>query len=394
MAGQKIGIIGGGILGASIAYHLSSHKEIEVTVFEKNTIGSGTTAKSAGTVCLIDDSVPGMYFPERVYGFNKFLEMEKDEKGCTGFDNCGTLAVGTDDASVAYAKNAVNQTNEAGYKAIWTEDEAEIKKIVPDLVLDKVVGAAYTADDGWFDATAISNKYIKMARANGANVQIGAEVTGVTMSGGKATAIESSKGNFEFDIVINAGGPWARFLGRMPGMELPLWHTKAEAFILESKPPLGYKLPILKYPKFYTRPEGHHTFICKSHVGLNLDNPNDSGVWDPDKLTMTGGTDPYFWDHISEQLLDFFPKLLETVVANSWVGYRCYTQDGMPLIGESRVPGYMIATGGSGNGVIEAPAIGKAFEEFIVNGKKIAFGDKEPLFDLLKVDRFPEVEKP
>ena len=92
MAKKKIGIIGGGISGAGLAYHLSLYEgEADVTVFEKDTIGGASTAKSAGTVCLFDDSLKNRYWDVRLYGFESYLKMEEEEKGSAGFDKTGTL---------------------------------------------------------------------------------------------------------------------------------------------------------------------------------------------------------------------------------------------------------------------------------------------------------------
>ena len=98
MAKKKIGIIGGGISGAGLAYHLSLYEgEADVTVFEKDTIGGASTAKSAGTVCLFDDSLKNRYWDVRLYGFESYLKMEEEEKGSAGFDKTGTLVVATNE---------------------------------------------------------------------------------------------------------------------------------------------------------------------------------------------------------------------------------------------------------------------------------------------------------
>ena len=90
---KKIGVIGGGIVGSSIAYFLSQYPEAEVTLFEKSTIGSGTTAKSAATFCLIDDSLAHEFWSVRLFGFKFYTGLEHGEPGSTGFEQTGTLTV-------------------------------------------------------------------------------------------------------------------------------------------------------------------------------------------------------------------------------------------------------------------------------------------------------------
>lgn len=97
MEKKRIGIIGGGISGTCLGYHLSLYDNAEITVFEKNTIGGASTAKSAGTVCLFDDSLKNRYWDVRLYGFESYLKMEEEEKGSAGFDKTGTLVVATNE---------------------------------------------------------------------------------------------------------------------------------------------------------------------------------------------------------------------------------------------------------------------------------------------------------
>lgn len=381
MAKKRIGIIGAGIVGAALGYHLSDYDNVEVTVFEKSTIGSGTTAKSAGTVCLLDDSLSHEFWSVRLLGFKTFTAMEAEEKGSAGFEKTGTLVIAPDKEFEDFVKTAIAYAREAGYAAEYIEDHNEIRKIVPDLNLDGVLGAAYTPDDGFFDATMISNNYARKARARGVRILEGTQVTQIVTRDKQVVGVETNKGTFDLDVVVNAAGPWARFVGRLVGLELPTWHTKAEVFILAPKEPLGYPFPILKYPRFYARKEKNNVFICRSHVTMDLSNTTEAGLFDPDALPMTGGTEPYFWDFLTDQLLQHYPRLLESSLANDWVGYRAETEDFLPIIGDTSVPGFVLAAGCGGNGVIEAPAIGVDLARYL------ATGERSPLLDRFRVER-------
>ncbi len=191
------------------------------------------------------------YWDVRLYGFETFMNMEKEEKGSAGFDNCGTLVVATDKEVEDVIKTGIALATAAGYRGDYLTDPDEIRKIIPDLSLDGVLGAGWTADDGYFDATMASNTYVKKMRANGATVLTGTRVEKVNSSGGRVTGLETSKGNFDFDVIVDASGPWTRFTGKLAGLDLPIWHTKAEAFFLAPpKKKLDYRFPVLKYPGF------------------------------------------------------------------------------------------------------------------------------------------------
>ena len=384
MAKKRVGIIGGGIVGTALAYYLSEYDNVQVTVFEKNSVGSGTTAKSAGTVCLFDDSVSHEFWPMRLLGFQTYTALEEKEQGSAGFQQTGTLVVATDREVEDDIKIGIANAVEAGYQGEYMTDHDDILKIVPDLNLQGVLGAGYTPDDGFFDATMIANTYATKARANGAQVLIFTKVTSINVTDNRVTGVETDKGDFDLDLVVDATGPWARFTGRLAGLELPIWHTKAEVFVLEPRPQLGYPFPVLKYSRFYARREHDDIFICKAHLTMNLDDPVHAGIWDPDQLPLTGGAEQYFLDFLFEQLKEYYPRLLESGIKNDWVGYRAETPDFLPVLGDSPIEGYLLDVGFGGNGVIEAPAAG------IDLAKYIATGAKSALIERLKMARFEE----
>ncbi len=384
MVKKRVGIIGAGIVGTALAYYLSEYDGVEVTVFEKNSIGSGTTAKSAGTVCLFDDSVSHEFWPVRLFGFQAYTALEAEKEGSAGFHKTGTLVVATHPEVERFVLDGIAKAQEAGYQGKYLRDPAAIRQIIPDLSLEGVLGAGYTPDDGFFDATMIANTFATKARENGAKILIFTEVTGVQVDGGHATGVQTTKGDFACDVVADASGPWARFTGRLAGVELPIWHTKAEVFVLEPRPQLEYPFPVLKYPRFYARREQSDVFICQAHRPTDLSDPVHAGIWDPDQLPLRGGTEQYFLDFLFEQLEEHYPRLLTSGIKNDWVGYRAETPDFLPILGDSPVDGYLLNVGYGGNGVIEAPAAGANLARYI------ATGEKTPLLDRLSFARFQE----
>jgi glycine/D-amino acid oxidase-like deaminating enzyme len=384
---KRIGVIGGGIIGASIAYFLSKYPDAEITLFEKATIGSGTTAKSAATFCLIDDSVAHEFWSVRLFGFNFYTGLERTEPGSTGFEQTGTLTVAPYKDYEMYVKQAVDLSVASGYRAEYWQDHAKILEIIPDLQLDGVLGAGWCPDDGFFDATMIANTLVRHAREAGAHVLTGTKVEAISKKDGKVSGVTTSKGDFDLDVVVDATGPWARTTAGYVGLELPLWHTKAEVFILVPAPALGYPFPILKYPRFYARKDKDNIFICKAHMTMDLSDETHAGIWDPDELPMTGGTDEYFWEFLTGELLEVYPRLLDSSIGNEWVGYRAEPPDFLPILGDTPVPGYMLAAGAGGNGVIEAPTIGRDMARFIMSGERSWYVDRLPFSRFSDVDR-------
>jgi len=375
---KRIGIIGGGIVGTAIAYFLTEHAGVEVTVFEKNTVGSGTTAKSAATFCLIDDSLAHEFWSVRLFGFKFYTGLERDDPGSTGFENTGTLIVAPYRDYEMYVLQSVDLILASGYRAEYWRDQDRIREVVPDLNLEGVLGAGWCPDDGFFDATMIANTLAKRARARGAQVMTGTQVTSIMTKEDRVTGVETTTGTHDLDVVVDATGPWARFTAAMVGLELPIWHTKAEVFILAPAPGLTYPFPVLKYPRFYARKDKDSVFICKAHMTMDLSDPTHAGIWDPDDLPMSGGTDEYFWEFLTEQLAENYPRLLESSISNEWVGYRAEPPDFLPILGETPVEGYLLACGAGGNGVIEAPTIGRDMAKYIVTGEKSWYLERLP----------------
>jgi glycine/D-amino acid oxidase-like deaminating enzyme len=102
---------------------------------------------------------------------------------------------------------------------------------------------------------------------------------------------------------------------------------------------------------------------------MDLDNPMHAGQWDPDKLPATGGTDDYFIEFLFEQMQKSVPGLVQSGLVSSWLSYRAEPRDFLPLLGETPIDGYILATGYGGNGIIEAPAASRDLAKFIMRGE-------------------------
>lgn len=384
---KKIAIIGGGISGAALGYYLSLYDDAEITVFEKDRVGCGTTAKSAGTVCLFDDSLSNRYWDVRLYGFETYRRFEAEEKGSAGFDQTGTLVVALTEEDELRIKTGIALARAAGYAGEYITDKARIKEILPEINTDGILGAGYTKDDGYFDGTMISNTFAKKMQANGGCVKTNTEIVEIICEDGAAVAVKTAGGvRMDFDVIVDCTGPWSRFTGKMVGLDVPIWHTKAEAFFLcpPTKHAKDHVFPVLKYPAFYALRAGENVFICKSHLSMDLDDPMHAGQWDPDKLPQTGGTDDYFIDFLFDQMDSYVPGLADSGLVSSWLSYRAEPRDFLPIIGETPVRNYLLATGYGGNGVIEAPAVSRDLAKYIMRGESTMLLEEWAFKRLLK----------
>ena len=297
--------------------------------------------------------------------------MEAEEKGSAGFDKTGTLVVATSPEVEDTIKTGIALAKAAGYTGEYIVDKDRIREILPGIQTDGILGAGYTKDDGYFDGTMISNTFAKKMEQNGGTIHTGVKVVELIKADNEVKGLKTSDGKtWDFDVVVDCTGPWSRFTGEIAGIDVPIWHTKAEAFFLA--PPVkrdGYIYPIIKYPAFYGLRAGDNLFICKSHLSMNLDDPMHAGQWNPDELPQTGGTDDYFIEFLLDQMDSYIPELADSGLVSSWLSYRAETRDFLPIVGETPLKNYLLATGYGGNGVIEAPAVSRDLAKFIMRGE-------------------------
>jgi glycine/D-amino acid oxidase-like deaminating enzyme len=295
--------------------------------------------------------------------------LEKTSAGSTGFHKTGTLVVSDSRERLGAIRREVELSQHRSLPAEFLDNGNKIKRIVPALNEAGLAGGGYTPDDGYFDPTAIAVTYASEARKRGARILTGTKVTRILRSGQRVSGVETTNGNFNFDLVINAAGAWAHQINQMVPLDLPLWHSKGNVFILRPSAPLGYKLPILLYPKFYIRPEGERFFACAHPPhSANESMAAEHNTFDPDALPLSGGTESHALEYMSNEIAQKIPILANSSVVNNWLAYRMQTNDGLPIVGESPVPGFMLAVGLGGNGVVLAPAVGMALAESITAG--------------------------
>lgn len=266
MARKKIGIIGGGISGAGLAYHLSLYEgEADVTVFEKDTIGGASTAKSAGTVCLFDDSLKNRYWDVRLYGFESYLKMEEEEKGSAGFDKTGTLVVATNEEVEKVIKTGIALAKAAGYTGEYITDKDRIKEILPDISTENILGAGYTEDDGYFDGTMISNTYMKKAQKNGVTVKTGVKVTDVKIVDNKVKGLTTERWTeYEFDVVVDCTGPWSKITGEMDWIERTnLAYKSGSILLMPSRKEIRLHIPSTEIPRVLCTESGRQHFYLQ-----------------------------------------------------------------------------------------------------------------------------------
>ncbi len=350
-------VIGAGVMGASIAFHLAE-RGLKTSILERNVTASGATGHSSGLVRMHYDLAAESELTFKSYKLY-FSNWKERVGGECGFINTGFMQIAKPEHEDKLRGNVANQQKIGINTSVISA--ADVKKLFPDLVTDHFDYAAYEPDSGYADATLTTNSFIESAKRNGASLVQNCEVTAIHTSGGKVTGVSTTKGDFSSPIVINAAGPWARQVASLAGIDVPLVTWTHDVAFLHRPPSLG-KFPAVidDIINCYYRPEGSALILAAGEdESLRGEAP------DAEDQTPT----PTFIDKLIDQMLKRMPKLEESGLHSIHVGRDGITPDQRAIYSGSGLDGFYLACGLSGTGFKTSPAAGASMAELILDGK-------------------------
>jgi len=372
-------VIGGGVSGCSVAYHLAKAGWTDVVLLERKQLTSGTTWHAAGLIGQLRGSANMTRLAK--YSADLYVKLEAETGVATGMRQVGSI-------SVALTEHRREELlRQATVARIFGVDVAEIspsqvKEMYPHLNVSDVVGAVHLPLDGQCDPANIAMALAKGARMRGAQIFEHTKVTGVRQAGGRVTGVEyvSAEGEPGFiaaDVVVNCGGMWGRDLAAQSGVTLPLHACEHFYLITEPVEGLGH-LPVLRVPD--------ECAYYKSDAGKMM-----IGAFEPKaKPWGMGGiredfmfdTLPEDWDHfqpILEHAMNRMPLFQTAGIHTFFNGPESFTPDDRYYLGEApELRGYWIAAGYNSVGIAGSGGAGMALASWITEG--------EPPFDLWEVD--------
>jgi sarcosine oxidase subunit beta len=345
-------VVGGGVVGTAVARHLS-RRDAPVVLFEREELGSGTSGDSIA-VFAWQQTRPNR--TEHELRERSWAEYERLVDGADiGFEQTGTLHVANSDATLETLRTAARDLRALGVSAALP-DAADLASHGIDP--GSATGALYTPDDGYLDPSEIGQHYAREARAAGATIETGVEVTDVVVDDGAVAAVDTSDGRTPASAVVNAAGPWAPFVNEMAGVSLPLRHNFGPILALQSDERVS--VPFVEFEDgYYVRPEGDSQLFA-GRFGARYE---DAAVVDPDHARPI---DHEFYLAVEERLSERLASPRAFDLVNEWVGVRTITPDGRPFVGETDVAGFFVACGLSGLGVTRAPAVAQVLARSLV----------------------------
>ncbi len=354
METADIVVIGGGIVGCSVAYHLAAKGSRNVALLEKDLICFGSTGKSAGGIRVQFSSEVNIRLSLEAL---KILERFREEMGVDpGFRQTGYLFLATTDAELAMFRQNVALQQRFGIP-VEVLGPDEIRRRVPILRVDDLAGGSFCPWDGTASPHEVTHAFAAGARRLEVRIHEGRAVHEVAVEDGRVVAVETSAGPLACAAVVICAGPYAGHVGAMAGVELPVKPYRRQLFV--TKPVVGVPadlpLTIDFHRGWYFRREGE---------GVLFSGPKDG------ESSFNTHVDWEDLEAIVATAIHRVPLLAKAEVLRGWAGSYDITPDHNPLLGAvPGVGGLYVAAGFSGHGFMHGPIAGRLMAELIVDGK-------------------------
>lgn len=384
--GRTYGIIGAGIAGASIAYHVGRRTDDRVVVFEQDGIASATTTRSVAQFGFYGDEI--QYWMKR-YGMELYNRFFADSRADPQYEFAGLLTVATTKTGATELKRAVEAGGNQGLGKVagtgfdrdlveyLSGDTLKETVLLPPVDADAIEGALYRPKMGYMARPAeLAREFVERATEAGVEFRFETSVQEIETDEDRVTAVIADE-RLPVDELVCAAGPWNVELSRKVGIDLPVRHTLAPVLELEPDSRLEYSLPAINH---YESPHAIHRRRADAClVGYNPTDGYDlDQVFDPDEIEDT--VPPEIRDGMLDAVEQFLPTLGAAPV-DEWVGIRSQTPDGNPIVGWTEIEGFSIVAFHT-SGIQLSPAVGRIVADQLLDDNPTEF------YDALSISRF------
>ncbi len=382
-ASARCVIIGGGVGGTSIAYHLAERGMEDVVLLERSQLTSGSTFHSAGLVGQLRGSVSLTRM--MMYSVELYRRLAEESEFDPGWTECGGIRLASSEARMEELRRQAGWAKTFGLPMEMISAE-EAKEMFPLMSTDGVLGGAYIPTDGYLDPSQLTFALADGARRGGVDVFTGTRVTGIEVDDGRVRSVCTERGDIEAEIVVNAGGMYAAEIGRMAGVRVPVVPMSHEYLVTQpfrERDP-DRPLPTLRDPDLliYFREEGGGLVMggYERPSAAAFLPYGDRGL-DSIPHDFNGRLLEEDWDRLAEIVENSrrrVPVMDEITVTKLINGPEAFTPDNEFCLGETEVAGLFVAAGFCAHGLAGAGGIGKVMAEWIAEG--------EPGLDVWEMD--------
>ena len=351
----EVAIIGGGVMGASVAYHLALRGQRDVLLLERGDLfGQGATGKCAGGIRFQFGSEINIRLSlESIPMLERF---EEELEQAIGLHQGGYLFVLTRAADVQVFRRNVDLQRRLGVPTEWLEPD-QVRHQLPLLKFDDALGGTFNARDGLCDPSSVVNGYVHAARRLGVTCLTNVEVTGLRVTRDRVTTVVTALGDIQVGSVVNAAGPFAGDVGRMMDLDLPIVPLRRQMLVTTPLPEVPPDFPfVIDFATgLYFHREG-------PGIMTGMANPNEP-VGSDERVDLA-------WEQVHlEAAVQRFPLLAQAGLAHHWAGLYEMSPDAHPLIGRLElIQNAYVVAGFSGHGFMHGPIAGKLLAEVILDG--------------------------
>ncbi len=365
---RRIIIVGGGIVGAGLAYALRN-EPIDVVLLERNQLGAGTTSASIAVFMWWALEEPNAFEQElRERSWATYEPLI--ESGKISFEQIGALHCARSETRRQAYHEAADDLRSFGLDAsMLAEDQlAEL-----NVAANEPRRGLFIEESGYLDPTEIMQVWSEAAMDSGVDIRTGWEVTDVETADGQVTAVRANSQRVQADHVVNAAGPWSHKIADMVDIELPVRHSLGRILVLQTNAEVSLPFVIFENGDYFRQEGSRQAFAGRFETEYA-----DAQRHEPDTPRRV---ETEFKAGMAESIPERVPQLQDAEVVNEWVGLRTLTPDGMPLLGPTAIDGFHLATGMNGEGVTNAPVLTQALARQLMQGS-------DEIADRLRIDRF------
>jgi len=353
-------VIGGGVIGASVAFHLAKLGAKSVLLVERETIGSGTTAQSSGILRTHYSVRENVELAKRSWdAFNNFAEYVGDDEASSGLVKCGYLISAAEDDKLAPLRAALRQQESQGVRLEYLS-QAQAHTLLPIADLSDAALIGFEPDAGFADAYMVAASFAKAARRLGVTMSEGTTVNRLLLDGSKVVGVSTSAGDFGANTVVSTQNIWTPEIGQWIHADMPVVPERHAVLALQcDEAPYTFDMPVFKdlsspgmlYCRSYG---GKQMLVSEGLVGEKLANA------DPEQ----GDVPLDYVVEIGAQVAKRFPRYESAGLASSWTGVYDVTPDWNPVLGRiGAVGGLVVGFGFSGHGFKLSPTVGRVLAQ-------------------------------
>lgn len=380
---QEILIIGGGVIGSSIAWHLAGDRA-NVTLIDKGDLASGSSGACDGLI-FMQSKKPGIHLELAMKSLERFKELRTQLPVDIEFHQTGGMVVIETEDETEAMETFVRDQRSIGLEVSLLDRHQALEK--EPALNSRIAGASFSPLDAQVNPMALTLGFALGARAKGARIVTGAEVLALETRSGRVASVRTTQGNFKADVVVNAAGAYAPSIAAMVGLSVPITPRRGQIVVTQAaKPLISHCMISAQYIAAKYNPD-----LARRGQGLSMEQTRNGNLLLGSTREFAGfdrSNTPEGISGIIRSTTRLVPGLRRLQMLRAFAGLRPYTPDGMPFLGPVRgVEGFFMAAGHEGDGIALSPITGELVARMILDSAM------EKSLEAFGADRFRDMDK-